>query len=313
MTACSVGTGATLTTRNEGIDNTIQDEIEKLDRIVIDSLKNLDKDTLVGISSPLFTDSTADLDGFLSMINQAIGSASFDYEEKYYCKQQKEGQYTATVSSLSEDDPFFVTVDVDSPEVYVSLMKSDSDIVDYMLTNVYVNEDGDWKLISMYCGEYSLHDMTVVDLYKKAKELDESGHQLPALMYAGLYSNMLRPGPHVQYKIEGEIKEFTNRLYNEVNDRYTFPQKLDRGNEVEIVGIELIVVKDEFVPMIKYITNTSIDNAASSKKEAHDIHAEAMRTYGGLDECFETFLYRAFSEPPTDPSKQYPCYTTVVE
>lgn len=302
-----------MATRNEGIDNTIRDEIEKLDRIVIDSLKNLDKDALIGISSPLFTDNTVDLDGFLSMINQAIGSTSFDYKEKYYCKQQKVGQYTATVSSLSEDDPFFVTVDVDSPEVYVSLMKSDSGIIDYMLTNVYIKEDGDWKLISLYCGEYSYHGMTVVDLYKKAKELDESGHQLPALMYAGLYSNMLRPAPHVQYKIEGEIKAFSKQIYEDVSQSYTFPQKLDGGNGVEIYGIELIVVKDDFIPMIKYITNTGTDDAANSEKEAHDIHAETMSKLEGVKECFDIFLYRAFSEPPIDPSKQYPCYTTVVE
>lgn len=199
-------------------------------------------------------------------------------------------------------------------DIFVSLIKSTSNKKDYLLTLIYIKENNEWKLRTFYAGDYSMNGMNAIDLYEKAKSLEAQGYKVPANIYMGLCSKLLRPAPFIQYKKESEITDYSKKLVQSINNEYTFPDKLKNTNNVELYGFRVEYTKnDGIIPVIRYVTSIKLGNKEELQNEANNMNTEVTNKYPGLKENFKYILYEAYSEPPTDPKKTYNDYRSGVE
>jgi hypothetical protein len=185
-----------------------------------------------------------------------------------------------------------------------------------MISSVFKKEENEWKLYTIYFNDYSYYGMNAIDIYNKAKELAEKESIIPAALIMSRCNNILRPAPFLQYNIQMEIMNFYNDLMSKVQKEYTFPKEIKTSTgSIELFGINIEMTTEDFMPDIKYVTKLDIskDNEANIKKEANEIHDDVMGMFSGLEENFDVFLYRAYSEPPIDPQKKYSGYGTVIE
>ena len=312
ITSCSVGVGDTITQHNSEIDNTILDPIKILDDKVLESIKNNKPDEILEISSEDFKKNSGNIKEFIGSINESTKDKTFDYKDRYYCRVDKIGKYSFSVET-SPNDSFYVNLEAVSKDIFVSLIKSNSNSNDYLLSLVYIKEQNIWKLQSINVGEYSYDGMNAADLYEKAKLLDGKEYKVPAALYSVLSSKLLHPAPFLQYKNESEITNYNKKLLESLKNDYTFPQDLKYANNIKIYGFDVRDVKEGIVPVIKYTTNIKLSNKEAIEKEANDINNAVTIQYPGMKENFKFFLYEAFSEPPVDSKITYNCYRTKVE
>jgi len=312
ISGCSVGAGSVVTYHNNDINNETSEAVKILDDKVLESLKKNEEDKILEISSEVFKKDSGKLKEMLGSINEVVKDKTFDYKDRYYCKISKVGKYNFTIGSPKED-PFYINLAAVSKEIYVSLIKSSSDICDYMLSLVYIKEKGEWKLYEMSFGDYSYGGMAPIDLYNKAISLDKNGYKVPAALYSVLSNRTLHPAPFLQYKKEKEITDYSKKLLKKLNDAYVFPKKLENTKNIKIQGFDVRYVKEGVIPVVKYITDTGLSNQEDLIKEANAMNNEVTGLYTGMKESFKYVLYEAYSEPPVDPKITYKCYRTIVE
>jgi len=311
-TSCSATVGDTKIQHNMEIDNATLDSVKILDDKVLESIKNNDSDKVLEISSEAFKNNSGNIKEFISNINKSVKDKTFDYKDRYYCKVNKIGKYSFSIKSL-ENNTLNVNLEAVSNDIFVSLIKSNSNSNDYMLSFIYIKEQDTWKLQSLDVGEYSYDGMTADDLYEKAKSFDNKGYIIPAALYSVLSSKLLHPAPFLEYKNKNEITNYNKKLLDGIKNEYTFPQELKNANNIKIYGFDVKGVKEGIVPVVKYTTNIELSNKEAIEKEANDINNAVNSQYPGLKENFKLFLYEAYSEPPIDSKKTYNCYRTGVE
>jgi hypothetical protein len=72
-------------------------------------------------------------------------------------------------------------------------------------------------------------------------------------------------------------------------------------------------VKKELLPLIKYVTKIPLDDVPALQEEVNAMTAQLESTFPGITKGSTHIAYQAFSEPPTDPTKQYQFYGLTAE
>lgn len=314
VTSCSagIGGGSAVTYRDNEIDKQTADSVKALDDKVLEDIKSNDSDKILEFSGDSIKKDSAKFKELVKNINEKVKDKSFEYEVRYYCKVNKVGKYTFTVGT-SEDDPYYIKIDAPGKDVFISLIKSNSNLDDYLLSLIYTKEQGKWKLCTFYVGEYSCSGMGVNNLYQKAEQLEDKGYTIPAGLYLSLTNQLLNPAPFIEYKKASEINSYSKKVLSNLNNKYTFPKKLESVKNIEVYSLDIQYVKQGLIPVIKYTTSTNLSDENKIRQEANDMNNEVISLYPGMKENFKYFLYEAYSEPPIDSKKMYNCYRTVVE
>jgi hypothetical protein len=309
--SCSVGVGKTATYHNQGIDAQIQKDLESFEGVILKAISDKDVELLTKNSTETFIQSAGDLSNGLAQLNEALKSHNFIQQDKFYFTTDKIGNFQIT-SLLTEDLPYAITISAFNRENFVSTLKSTTGVIDYLLTFVYTKENEQWKLGGVSIGDYTYGGLTALDYYSKAKQFKEKSYLVPAALYANITNKLLRPAPFIQYKNEPDIVNFGNDLYEELNEEYKFPYTLKENNGIELISLDITYTTEGLLPVIKYKTNLSLDNVAAIEEEANKIKNEVLNLYPGMKESFHKFLFRAFTEYPTDPNVSYEFYGTII-
>jgi len=319
LTSCSLGSSLTTgvgfvrINQNDGINKEILNTVKNLDNQVLDSIKNNNPDKILEIGTENFKQNSENNKEMFGDISKYVKDKSFDYQGRYYCKINTIGKYNFSIET-SKSDPFYIHLDAIGEEMFVSLFKSNSKSDDYMLALIYVKDQGKWKLNTLHCGAYSYDGMNAIDLYEKAKSLDNQGYKGPAALYLDLCNTVLRPAPFLQYKRESEINDYSKQLSEYLKNNSHFPEQLKNFNNIKIYGFYVKYVNGSgVVPFIKYVTNTELGNKEAIEKEANDINSDVIIQYPGMKENFNIFMYEAYSELPVDSKITYKCYRTAVK
>lgn len=311
-TSCSPNGGTTMTYHNEDIDTQVRNEIIPVETAILTAIADKDLELLKKNSAENFLLNTGDLSNGLTQLNEAIKDKALVDKDKFYFKTDEIGTHEI-MSTLSGDFPYTITITALNKESFISTLKTNTGVIDYLLTFVYTKEDKQWKLNGISIGDYTYGGKTALDYYNKAKESKEKSYMVPAALYANITNKLLRPAPFIQYKNETEIITFGNALYEDINEEFKFPYKLKENSDIELIALDIHILTEDLVPIVKYKTNIDLRKIEEIEKEANTMKDEVLSLYPGLKENFDKFLFQAFSEYPADPNKTYNFYGTIIE
>lgn len=302
--------------KDDDIASHIIDEMKRLEDIILESLKTNNGNLLVDISCSELKQNTANLKSFVTQINQGIGNSKADSFSRYYCTIETTKNIGSQIIDVTGENEFILHFGELTGEVCVSLLKLEFKGNEKLISSIFTKQDDRWQLYMIHFNDYSYYGMNAIDLYNKSKALAEEGSLVPAVLIMSACSNVLRPAPFLQYNGQMEIMDFYNDLMGKAQKEYKFPMEIETPTgSVELYGFNVEMTTRGFMPDIRYVTKLDLgkDNEASIKEEANEIHDDVMAMFKGLEENYEVFLYRAYSEPPIDPNKKYNGYGTVIE
>lgn len=276
LTSCistGTGIGVSTTNRKSDIDGLVKNEIDNLNKKVINSINTNNINELLEITSKDFKNNSDGLKEFLSKINGSKHSLEFKVIDEYHSTLKKVGNYNFTITTLEEDNPFFINnISAPSDEIYIVLMSTDDKINKFLMSLVYVKEKEKWRLFLLSFGDYAYQGLNAIEYFQKAKQLKIKGDNISAFVYMNLASKLLRPSNILQYKKENEFIKFHDELSKEVINKYKFPIELGSiESKPNIFNISVTNTMDGVLPIVMYKSNINLDNTEEIEEEANKI------------------------------------------
>jgi len=316
LTSCiSLQSAVYLAKEDDEINPTLRQGIGILNAQVLDGIQKADFDRFIGYFATGLTDKETlkqELqNNFPTMTKYTSGRIFTTYRE-YYVEWHGNGNTPAVISPRNDND-YNVTVNRAGDEMYFYFGVS-SDFNQFLLTMIYVKQNDIWKLTNCYLGSFKVAEKNAMQWYQDAVAQYDKGYLIPALFRAQIASNCKQPSPLARYAAESRITDLTAKLQDEAKATYIFPIKLSTvKNEPVIYYIEPQFVQNEMIPIIRYVTTCRLSDYDALKEEANLMSPMVQDMFYGITAGASGIVFRAFSEPPTDSSKTYSYYSTVIE
>lgn len=238
---------------------------------------------------------------------------TFQPTRDYDCVWQGQGDIPCVILPRDEYD-FQTTVERVGDEIFISIMQTPDEFHKFIASLVYTRQDDQWKLYKFHIGLYSIADKNAVQWYEDAKSNYDKGYLIPAMFQLQVASNCIQPAPFLRYKQEAEIADYAKRLQAELNSEYTFPIQLTSlPSNPTIYRLEPQFAEGKMVSTVSYVTSLPLDNTGNLNEEANLMNPLIQDMFPGIGVEATHIVYRAYSEPPIDPNKQYRSHGTLVE
>lgn len=310
------GVGTAVSLHNDEIDQENRNFIHELNNKIIESIKNGDSSVMLN----LFMDDVRNQPGLDTNIknlylqlNELFKNTNFNIENEYLVTVKSLGGFNPVILSETKD-AFSMVIEGKSDQIYISLLTSEGDFKNFMLSFIFMKIKNKWKLYSFNAGVSKIAGKSAISWFNEAKQLYDKGYLLPAALRLQVLQESLRPAPFIQYEKEPEVMSLGNKIQGDINQKYKFPIRVaDIKTSPEIYYIEPQFLKSELLPLVKYVSSIPLTNTVELQKEAESMTPELDLIFPGITKGVNNIVYRAFSEAPTDPKKQYQFYGLVVE
>ena len=302
--------------RNETINKEIRDEIHALNDTIIESIRNNEP----SIMYDLFVDEIKEqgidkIKNLYSQLSQSIQEKPFKLYNEYYAVSQNWWPVQFIVpSDTFTNSLFYMHIRTASNNVYVSLLNSEGDVQELMLSFVYVKINRKWRLHTAHLGTFKVGGKTAFGWYREAMKLSKKGYDVPAMIRLSVVNQLIKFAPFIQFAEEKEIIALLKETQAGINQRYKFPIQLSSvKSEPEIYYIEPQFVQMNLLPKIKYVTKIPFDKVSELQEEVDAITVELESIFPGITHEVSHIVYEAFSKPPLDREKVYQCYRLISE
>ncbi len=145
--------------------------------------------------------------------------------------------------------------------------------------------------------------------------MKDNGHYLPALLRVKhITSDSIRPAPFIRYDAEPSILALERQLEAELSANASFPLVLeDIETEPSIYFIEMFRTADDLIPLFKYVSSIPLSETNRLESEADAMLPVLESTFPGIADHSDHIVFKAFSNAPTDPTRIYTSYGTVLD
>ncbi len=296
---CSVGSSGTL--KDENIEQGIKNEIESLDKKVLEAVAANNVDLLKSIMSDVLLEKSGNnIEQLLKQVSSVITSTDYKILNQYQTKNSATGIGNTIISGVSGLNDYVLHYQALNKEMFVSLLISKSGTDEFLITNIYGKYPGAWKLNILQFGQYKVDGQTAPELYYKAKTEYEKGYLVDAANNMTLCSRVVNPANRFwQYQKESEMKEFYEKVMNEINSKYQFPLTLEAiDSKPQIITIYPQGTIEGYFPMVEYVTKLDLEDTVQTRAEYEKVHAEVVKLFYGIEKDKDYIFYKAFSEMP---------------
>ena len=168
-----------ISTHNEEINKEIRDEIHLINEKIIKDISNGDKSAFMDmfIYDGKKEILKAQMEKLLPQVSEIVKGRKFKIYNEYYFKifgYKKALKKTYTISSETED-AFSLRFKPESDKSFVSLLRSENDDEDYLMTFQYVKIDKKWRLQFFYLKPYKIGKKTCYEWMNESNKLSENG------------------------------------------------------------------------------------------------------------------------------------------
>ncbi len=299
--SCTSGAGKEQVTQNDKIDPKVKATIEALNGEVYtimcennyEKLSQMFTDTLVSSLGPDFAGK------FMPNMQKVMKDRKYRIFDEFYISHAKYGD-TIALASGRGDKEYTMKVTTPVPETYIAMLIAGDSINEVMLTLVYINTKGKWKINNLYGENYSLGRRNAIEQYHQAQSLEKSGYLTDAEATMGLAKDCMIPGGRsFQYKKQTEINTFVDTLIKLTDDKYTLPYTFNEiKTKPKVVDVRYQVYQGAFVPMVMYQSTVNVADTVALKQENDLIRKSTPTLLYGIDKANKTILYRVYNELP---------------
>lgn len=251
---------------------------------------------------------------FYKNYGKILGEAKRTLVKNYHVKVKE----TTSEKSFSIPKKYTIGYEIRFPAMFTenifSIYSFTHEHNKYHVTIVYVKPEDNWELYAFRIGAYSLLNQTALDLYKRAKLLDQKGHTIMALLWLSNIKRYLKPSPFAFYPQEKEILNYQQKLKEKIDSRHEFPIEITSiESKPKIYTISGVFVQEDLVPVIKYRSTLYDKSEAVLKVEADAITSKIENIFPGITVYQNNLLFQVF--PPegedSDNKKSKAVYTEI--
>jgi hypothetical protein len=315
ISTTTIGASFSLAKENDEIELPLRQDIHKLDDSIVKVLQTGSADELFGY----FFTGTMDeeqlrqntKDNFPAL-SQTIADKQFKLYQDFHCTFGGGGSASGIVLPNKNHD-FQISIPRVTDEMFISLLES-QEFNQLLLSITYAKQGDDWKVWSIRVGSFKIAEKDAVQWYEEALTYYNQGYLVPALFRLEMANTCLYPAPCVTYQKEANIVKLAEKAQSEFESEYSMPLYLSNiEGKPMIYGIRPQFVQGDIIPAIWYVTSIKLENGSGLENEANTISPIVQQMFPGIVEGTEYILFKAFSEPPSDPNKIYQSYGTVVK
>lgn len=310
-----------LITVNDEIPKKVTESVDEVLEKLTEAVSNSDADAF----SKLCVPGTETLNGvyFNEFANNGRLFIDFFLEKNL----EKEAKYYITdITKEGESIPYvtegynFIIPNADGGEGsrVVYLAEGEYNNFDIMLTIVFAENEGDFKIEKFTLGDIRPYGDSIVSLIDKADGLEADDNLISAWLYNELAGEFVSPSPYVYYSNDELVADNMVRIANSITEEFTFPIDVQIAEDtyVQLYAITSNKYDDGFYCRVIYVSNVPENQANETiiKAEAKKLHASASELLKGLGEGFDgKVLYTAYFEEPVEQGKDYKYLTVDLE
>ena len=306
------GTFTLVTKHNEEIEESLQSELSGIGADLLDSIVNENYASGTAYySESLLNAAGFDPENFGKQIHSYISNADLELFYQYHSRIRKLGEVTNATIFPAGNGLIINQALFETDESYALLYRSANEGV-RLLIYIYFNRYSDgWKITNFHVGNYSMGDMTPPVLYENLLTSQKNGNTGSALFYSIALMKIIRPADFLQYRDEDQYRQEVQNLIQKFQSDNIFPLRI--SDEIEIYNLDINSVPDSpIMPTIKFVTGVELEK--ESLEEAIIRNMDRVNALlPGITDDFESILFQAFSEPPTDPNKQYNLFGVIID
>jgi hypothetical protein len=177
-------------------------------------------------------------------------------------------------------------------------------VKDLLVTAIYGNYSGDWRLNILQFGRYKLFGENARHYYESAKFAFEQSYLMNAVNRMIIAKMLASPVNNFSTSlVEPEMKTLDKEINNAVESKYKFPLFFDNiKTRPAFFKINSYISNSEFYPAIQYLTSTPLNDTVALKSEYKLFKKEVYKTFAGLDKN-KYVLFQAYNEIAVDGKK----------
>ena len=312
LSACSYSILSNSCTSMENAPQDISSEIQDLHSQVIQAIESDSSDAILAISSEKMKNDATVLKDFVSRANVSLTETP-KIMDNYYITFSNTGTEMQALTPSLKDTPYYLCLQPVSKEMAIIFSTFTVDQTTLLLVEIYVKNDT-WQLEGLRVSAYAYNGMNAPEIYNVAIQYQKEGQLIPAGLYADLYTEIMQPADIIVYPTAEEMINFRNKISNQVDEKYTFPINFDtQVGSYQVSHLSITMTDNGLTGILKYVTNTSLENTTQLNKEANAIIEVVDEYFPGYTESMDAYIVGAFNEIPSDPNKTYPYYSTIIE
>ena len=300
--SCTSGAGKEQVTQNDKIDPKVKATIEALNGEVYtimcennyEKLSQMFTDTLLSTLGPDFAGK------FMPNMQRIMKDRKYRVFDEFCITHAKPADTIKLAGGLGDGAYTMKLIPPIAADAFVAMLVAGDSINEVMLTLVYINTKGKWKINNLYGENYSLGRRNAVEQYHEAQSLEKSGYLTDAEATMGLAKDCMIPGGRsFRYKKQTEINTFVDTLIKQTDNKYTLPYTFNEiKTKPKIVDVRYQVYEGTFVPLVAYQSTVNVGDTVALKQENDLMQKSAPSLLYGIDKANKTILYRVYNELP---------------
>jgi hypothetical protein len=290
--------------KNENIDGTKRNQIKLLNEKLVSGIHSANITSIKEIfSEGLVQHLTSNFDSVLLVVKSFTTNSDF----------QLIGEYDILSSNNNSENnsipvnEFNLSFSSSNQETYVSLLDISNDVYDILITAIYGNYDGKWRLNILQFGKYKLYGKTAKYYYKIAKENYDKSNLIDAYFNIDIAGNLYRPvNDYSQHQNKSDIDNLNKRIIDGIDLNYKFPITYNSiKTEPSIFKINNNIWDGGHFPLFQYLTKIDIKDTLALKIENQQLEKEIEKSFSGLRNNNKYIYTQAYNVMPDGIHKTY--------
>ena len=278
-----------------------EEEITALNTKVFDDLQNAkyeDLKALMTDSLRALFDSRNDMQTF-RLIPQEIAGKKMKTLDEYRVKSTLPNT-RIIYKGATGNDPFTLAFTAREKETYLFFGEIKDSSKSDLLTLVYALIDGRWKIDALFFRPYAIDGKNASDFYKEAKKLSEQGDWLDAICVLGNWNTYKHPADVLKYDNEEKAEKLNQELQAIVPKESPLPYIFANvSTQPKMFSATRNFFETKSVLIISYLSNVSLADTISLKKENDQVHEAAIKKFKGIVANNWAIVYRVYNFIPT--------------
>ena len=288
---------------NADIKTTKRNQIKLLNEKLVRGLHSNDTTAIKKILSPGLDQNMAErLDSILLALRPFALSNDYRLVNEFDILNSTE--FGNNSIQVGEFNLSFVSL---NKETYVTLLDISNSVYDILITAIYGNYNGKWKLNILQFGKFKLYGNTALHYYEASRKNYEKNYLMDALFDSDIARELSNPANNYSRHLsKAEIENLRDKIISDIDHQYKFPLSFTGiKSQPSVFRVNNNIWDGGRFPLFQYLTKIDIKDTVALKIENQKLEKEIENTFSGLRNNNKYIYTVAFNVVPDGIHKTY--------